>query len=149
MKDEPRSPKVATINRLRTLPAPEAVQKKRKFKYRGRIAAVLFIITALILTWFFVWRGGNSNSSSAKLTDAQLAERVSKVLLLRPDEKATVSILIEDVDAALKSRPELEGLLKYAATGDYIIQYPERTVVFRPSTDQIVNYIINISPTKK
>jgi len=123
------------------------LQKKRPQRYTTKlflkINVVFFVLnlTAFLFLFInFVNYNNPTQNNLAKNSDDQIIENLKKIYIL-PSEKYEIGT-INNVDILKKEFPET---YKLAENGDSIVIFPDRMVIYRVKTNQIINlvYIVN------
>lgn len=126
---------------------------KEKSNSNTKIIFLLGLLTALFAatSLFFFFETTNMSSSSIEVSDAQLAERnqeeSGRVLgqleaILEFEEENPTVARIDDAMVLRESNPEFYAK---AETGDFLVLFPSRAVVYREEINKIINFapIIN------
>lgn len=126
---------------VQTEPVEEKIAKKQLFRPGTIIIAV--VIAALLATggYFFYKYQQVANNPQAQLEErnnaetAEVIEQLSSILLVPEDSDPTVA-RVQDVEALKRTN---ESFYKDVAVDDYIVLYPDRAIIYRSSSDQVIN----------
>lgn len=103
-----------------------------------KITMLLLVIFLMAMASFVAVR---INGNSSKKESQRTIDSLSKILLLDKNLSPTVA-KVEDVEILKKTNPDF---YKDVQTGDYIIIYSNRAIIYRENE----NKVINIAPIVK
>ena len=120
------------------------IKKDIKVKSGKKLNIVLsmLLLGAIVAGGFFYIKYKNVSSDPKKAVASKNAnetkdvlDAVNKVIFTESDKQPTVA-RVESPDTLKKSNPDF---YKNVITGDYLILYPQRAIVFRRSENKIIN----------
>jgi len=130
-----------------SVPNPLPVRKP-KVVLPKRVAFTFVLVVALGGAMFFYFKYQDAKKQANTTQEEKLQsestnvlERLKKVILITEADTPTVA-RTEDIAILQSSNPEF---YKYVQTGDYVIIFPTRAIIYRAS----VNQIINVAPILK
>ena len=129
----------------------KAKSKIKKPPFNWKVFLVIVIVVASLGAAFYFWNDAqNAKEQTPEAVAAKNQEESARVisaldlvLYTESEDEPTVA-RIEDPEILKQANPDF---YKNAQTGDYLILYPNRAVIFRESENRVINVapIINTS----
>lgn len=125
--------------------------KMKKPPFNWKVFLVIVIVVASLGTAFYFWNDAqNAKDQTPEAVAAKNQEESARVIsaldlvLYTASEDEPTVARIEDPEILKQANPDF---YKDAQTGDYLILYPQRAVIFRESENRVINVapIINTS----
>lgn len=118
-------------------------KQRSTFKFGWKAWLVLVLVVASFGTAAYFWNEAReANSRTPEATEARNAEETEKVvaelkqILLIEDTNDPTVARVEDPSVLQQSNPDF---YKNAQTGDYLVLYPTRAIIYRSEGRQIIN----------
>lgn len=123
----------------------------KKLPFNWKVIAVMVVIVLALGTAFYYWNEAQTAKSSTpeavaaknQEESARVIESLSLILYTESEDEPTVA-RIEDPEVLKNAN---QDFYKNAQTGDYLVLYPNRAIIYRETEKQVINVapIINTS----
>ncbi len=132
----------------KTVPKPPVNSKKPPAKAINIVLVILLAVSVGAGVYFYrQYQAAGQVKQTVLPDDSQtILDSVKKRLLITETDQPVVA-RVDDPDKLKSSNQEF---YKDSVTGDYLIIYPKRAIIYRQSNDQIINVapIVNSSSVK-
>lgn len=117
-------------------------KSKKKISLKKAAVVVVFLIAVGAAGYFYYQYNDIKNNTEEAIAEKNQEDsnRVTdklKVILFIPEEAGQPTVArVDDPEVLKKANPDF---YKNAAVGDYLILYPNRAIIYRESSNQIIN----------